>query len=355
MTTHTVAPNAISHALSGIASSIKTVKPVFVYTPKNFDPIEYIKRDASHDAAKFRMLSYMAWSLDNLLVRQLTTLFFDVQRDIIDNGGTDTDGNSIDSYNDFLRAMEVREARERNLDEQGFLQSGGVKLVQQLMVLRIDWHDIAADQRQAAMPTMRAQPYPTIESLIRNQQLPEVSQQTKAKFQALAKYDAGEDAAPELVKEYFDAYMLRATQDNEHRFQRAKERVNSLVGLAEYVLSNNMIDTVDFVDLPKDARLDMMNAAVRACDAGVKELITNRKVAVEDMVPGKKMLAAAKKEIESLIVQLDSDPLGPEHGPDDDTSFEDGHKVQPGLLGTHDNPSPAKHDQRQLITSARAD
>ena len=353
MTTHTVTPGTVAQALSPLASAIKTTKPKFVYTPKNFDPIEYFKRDASHDAAKYRALSYMAWSLDNLLVRSLTTLLFDLQRDIIENGGTDSEGNTIDNYNEVLRAMEVRETRERNLQEQGFLQTSGVKLVQQLMVLRIDWHDAAADQRSSAMPGSRVEAYPTVETLIRNQRLQEVSSQTKKKFQVLAEYDAGEGATPEQIKEYFDAYMLRASQEADDRFRRAKERVNTLVGLADHIHAMNMIEDVTFTDLPKDARLDMLNAATRACDAGIKELIGNRRVPVEDMVPGKKMLVAAKQEIEAIAAALDSDPIGQEHGPDDDTSFEDGHKVMPGLLGTHDNPSPAKHDARLMINASR--
>lgn len=324
-----------------------------IYTIKNIDPIEFIKTEVHNEYAKARMLSYASWMIDNVLTRQLSNLFFALHRDVQENGGTGLNGKSIDTYNDFLKAMSVREAREANLYDQGFMETSGVKAIRQLLLLRIDWHDAAADlRRNMSVSADQHQPYPTVEQLLRNQRLQETDSRTRAKFQALAEYDAGDKATPEQIQEYFDAYMLRDKQMHEERFTRAKERVDALVGMADFVDHTNTLSDVTFCDLPDDIRRTLVEAAVRACDVGVKELISNRKVEVEEMVPGKKLLQASKAVLEALVVKFDEPALGRQHS-GTESEFEDARLNKPGMLGTHGNPSPAKHDARQEIAAAQ--
>lgn len=249
---------------------------------RNFDPIDFIRSNIHSEEAQKSIFRSMSWYIDMALINEVRSLFFKIFTDL-------KDGGSFQDYDEFLASMTVEEAREANLVEQGFNNSGSILTMRMLTILREDWHDAAyINQRHEKL---------SIPVLIRSEKVQVPSIMSKTKLRAIAEDECDGETA-EAVTEFYNDLLLRETTLADQRFESAKARVPVLVHMYEFIENTSILQTADFCDLPTAVRHRLVTGMKKVVGDAMLALATNRKVSVLEF-------AGARKELRLAIAQLD--------------------------------------------------
>jgi hypothetical protein len=313
------------------AKEAKKLAPreILTFGVMTFDPVDFICTRINTDEARFSILRSMAWYIDMALLGEIKALYFKMFADLREAG-------EVESYSEFVRAMDVQDARERNLEAQGFAAGSGVHTVRLLATLRSDWHDRAhAHKTDYIMPSVTA--------LIRGEkpQMPDALSKLKLKDLAEDMSEGDEEEAKALYLDLLSREEMVAT----NRHEAAVERQRALVSIYEFVDHTNVDceSDVEFVTLPTILRARIVTGMLKTIDTTLVQLATNRKVGVLEY-------AAARKELKAVVPELKALQL---------TRLCDGDAVDmpaddSGTAGSAwQNGSELKSVMRQGIASAR--
>lgn len=269
--------------LDQLATKLDTSK--LRMSPNTFDPIEFVRTYVTTEKARHHVLSSMAWYIDITTLNVLRTLFFSVFQSM-QAGGT------IDHYNDFLADMNAAESRERNLVEQGFMETEGVGTLRRLFLLRQTWHDAALVNPRHQMPSL--------DTLLLNEkpQLPNAL--TKEKLRILAEDEAEGDAA--VAEEIFNELVHRETMQAMDRLDASRARVPAMIGMAGFIEATSTEQEADFNDLPITTRKRLLQGTVSALGQATSRMTTDRSVNAIEFLAIRKELKAATAALNEVLM-----------------------------------------------------
>lgn len=321
-------------------SALDTLLPQVKMSAKSFDPLVFVSDRINNTRAKARVLSSLAWTLDTTMIGQVRTLFFDMFRDMTMRG-EDTSNQTINSYNDFLKAMNEREQRETNLVEQGFMEGEGVYSIRRLLALRQSYHDAVIGVEMNSRHVI-----PTIEQLLLNEKPQKANALTKEKLRMLAddEYPDNKADADALFEEFVKREDLQAID----RHEAAQSRFPAIAGMVHFIGNTSTVTEAEFSDLPMDTRKRIITGLQGAVSRALTDLASDRKVSVLEF-------AAARRELKSAFEELAELLQAPQFNAGVSQSQIDEARLDKSLesTGEWNRQSGFTHEHRQAILSAR--
>lgn len=280
-------------------SALNTMPIKTVRSANFYDPIEHLEELLVSPKLRADALRQWAWYVDRQIVSTAYGLFYDMWEEAKDTG-------SVDSFAEFATYMHEKTNRETNLVEQGFMSTGGVTRLQQLLIYRDEAHDAAE--------TLIGDRYkrPEVEQMLLDEQPRRVDALSKTKLRKLAEAEANGDK--ELEEAMFAQLIARRVARNKDAHERRLELVPIVVGLLQFI-GARAPDEARFYDLPIDTQKRMVEQLVAIIKRSTSSMADARDVDEFDfcvmMREGKAAIAAIEQVLKHpLFSSRDDEPMG---------------------------------------------
>lgn len=284
--THTVAPGAISATAATAAPQPKKDATPTLVNVATFDPIDFVRNYVTNDDAKREVLSSMSWYIDATLTNSVRTLFFRLFDDLKVSG-------DIDNYNEFLARMDEDDARQKALVEQGMMETLNVSTIRQLSLMRVTWHDAVYELN----PRHTCKP---IAELIRSEKVQLPDALSKAKLRTVAEMLCEGEDEP-AIEAMYQELLTREEIQAKNRFETARNRMDALIGMYEFIDNTSTLAEVSFEELPVATRRTLLENTKRALSQAMMRMTTNRKISVLEFGAALKELKHADKLIAEVL------------------------------------------------------
>lgn len=177
-----------------------------------FDPIDMLEDHLGmQPVTHARVMSSMAWMLDNSCVSQARTILF--------NRFKDVDTDEVKDFDAFCQDISENLSHESLYEGEGDEQTLAI-----MLAVRNHWHDAAAHAAHAADIDYKSK---SLRELMESEKPREANVGTRTNFQQLAKDEAGDDA--DKAKRLYDSYVLGAKLASEQQVNNNKKLMSTLL------------------------------------------------------------------------------------------------------------------------------
>jgi len=223
----------------------------------------YDPQDAVGDIAnahlKYELRQSMAWALDMQCISQARDLFYRMRA---------TKADSIDDFNEFINDIAEISANESYNVDLGFEENTGtLRSLSQLLVLREHWHDLA----ETASKSVGTKYAPrTLEELMANEKPRTLNEDTSLNLETLAK--AMTRKAPERFQTTYELLVKQQanTYANQHKTRvLTAPAVVSIFAVADY---RRDVAEVHFWELSNELQARMVQQVKAAAERAVVKL-----------------------------------------------------------------------------------